>query len=142
MKLSVFARLSLSLPVVLACVFAGCSDRDGGKPKIRTKEGTIKKIDLQNRTVSMEIKNKDGETIVLPGTFRDDTVIKINGRVATVKDVREGDTAVVQGYREGEGLNQKWIAQQVTIERPNEMDWKSTGGASGTTGGAQPAPTT
>ena len=105
----------------------GCSERGSRKPKIRKKEGIAKKVDIDNRIVSMVIRDKTGNELEVPGTFRDDTSVIINGRAQSIGDIREGDKVVVEGYREGDGLNQKWIATKVTVDRPEEKDWKIAG---------------
>lgn len=132
------ALLALTCVVLMA---AGCSERDDDKPKIRSRQGIASKIDLDNRVVSMLIANKDGESIELKGSFRDDTVVVINGRTQSIQDIRPGDKVEVEGYKEGEGLNMKWIAIRVTVDRPESSDWKTTG-KSDKDADSRPAPTT
>ncbi len=138
MKAMKFRIGSLMLALLLLALPSGCSDKDGGKPKIRKKSGVASKIDVENRVVSMTILDKTGTPRELQGTFKDDTVVMINGRTASIKDIRTGDKVEVEGYREGEGENQKLIAIRVTVDRPDEKDWKSTGKGDD----SKPAPTT
>lgn len=137
------AGLCLLLPIAM---LAGCKDEDSGKPKIRQREGIAKRIDTENRIVAMSIANKDGQTIDVEGTFREDTAVIINGRTASISDIRLGDKVEVHGYKEGEGLAMKWIAVKVIVNRPEEQDWKTAGnktGESSATGSSKtPAPTT
>lgn len=135
--------LCMMLPFAM---LVGCKDDNDGKPKIRQREGIAKRIDTENRIVAMSIANKDGQTIDVEGTFREDTSVILNGRTASISDIRPGDKVEVHGYKEGEGLAMKWIAVKVVVNRPEEQDWKTAGNKSGessATGSSKtPAPTT
>lgn len=111
----------------------GCSNHDKDKPKTLTAEGIAKSIDLDRRSVSMTMMDSKGAEKEIVGTFRDDTEVMINGRIETIKDIKPGDKVVVQGYREGEGINQKLVATKVRIDRPQGSDWKPAGGAAAPT---------
>lgn len=129
-----------SAAVLLMLTAVGCSDKGDGKPKIRKRDGVVASIDLANRKVSMKTQDKSGNPQVLPGTFRDDTVVIINGRNMTLKDIRVGDKVSVHGYKEGEGLSQSLIATRVEVDRPEEQDWKTPGqGEGSSTPTTQPA---
>jgi hypothetical protein len=111
----------------LATALVGCSDNSSKAPKVKTVEGIVKQIDLQNNSVSMTCKDDKGNEIERKGTVRDDTEVTINGRVQTLKDVRVGDRVVVQGFKEGEGEAKNWVAKKVEVTRAREADWKTTG---------------
>ena len=135
----------LLAPALAMLLSAGCSDKGDGKPKIKKKEGIAKKIDVANRVVSMLITDKKGNQVELPGTFRDDTVVIINGRNMTIKDIKPEDKVEVHGYREGDDLSAKWIATKVVVTRPESQDWKTPGKPAGdapSTTNSTPAPTT
>lgn len=117
-----------------AVVLVGCSENNGSKPKVQRVEGVAKSIDLENNVVSMTTKDDKGGERDLTGSVREDTVVLINGRSHTLKDVRVGDQVVVFGYKEGTGDAPKLIATKVEVTRAQESDWKSTGpGASSPT---------
>lgn len=113
--------------VFLATGLIGCSENNGKQPKIKRVEGVAKKIDLQNNSVSMVVKDDKGAQRELTGTVRENTEVIINGRVQTLKDVREGDQVVVYGYREGEGEDSKLVATKVEVTRARDGDWKTSG---------------
>ncbi|MCG8406354.1 MAG: hypothetical protein MI923_14240 [Phycisphaerales bacterium] len=119
--------LTVSLVSLVLCQSSGCSEKDGGKPKIRRKEGRAKKVDVENRKVSMVWIDKKGDEHTIEGTFTDKTEVLVNGRSQTIKDVRPGDRVEVYGYSEGEGTNRKLIATKVVVNRPKSSDWKSAG---------------
>ena len=123
--------LTVSLMSLVLCQPIGCSEKDGGKPKIRRKEGRAKQVDVENRKVSMVWIDNKGDEQTLEGTFTDKTEVLINGRSQTIKDVRPGDRVEVYGYSEGEGTNRKLIATKVVVNRPKNSDWKSTGQGKG-----------
>lgn len=142
MRMSSFRTCVCLILLSIVVMPSGCSDRDGGKPKIRKKSGIATKIDVANRVVSMTTTNKAGQSIELPGTFNDDTVVLINGRTASIQDIREGDKVEVEGYREGEGQAQKLIATRVVVDRPEDQDWKSSKKPADKAPEGTPAPTT
>lgn len=133
-------RFELAPVLMLAALMlpAGCSDKNGGQPKIKKKQGIAKKIDVANRVVSMVTVDKKGNTMEVNGTFRDDTEVIINGRNMTINDIRPEDKVEVHGYREGDDpATFKWVAKKVIVTRPESDDWKTPGKPAGT-----PAPTT
>lgn len=111
---------------MLACVFSlsGCSGK-GSAEKTYTRKGEVKSIDLNNRKVVLSFM-KGGSERELPGTYTDETVVIINGRNMTVKDIQEGDKVEVVGRKEGKGTDAVFIATRVTVSR-NEGDWQTTG---------------
>lgn len=111
--------------LILGSMGSGCSDRGEKGRKIRKVEGVAKKIDLKNNFVSMSFRDQKGADRILEGTVRNDTEVLINGRAARLEDVREGDKAVVYGYKEGEGLSQQLIATKIEITRAQDLQWKS-----------------
>jgi hypothetical protein len=121
------AACGLAVLIVAGWAVSGCSDRGNKKPERRKLEGVAVEIDLERNYVSMRTVNKRGVEVLLEGTFREDTVVEINGRSETLDHVRPGDKVEVYGYREGKGDEQKLVATKVIVTRPEEDDWKSTG---------------
>jgi len=106
---------------------AGCSN-DGGKPKVHRREGWAESIDTKSKVVSMKMRLKDGTEKVIEGTYTDETVVEINGRNMTVKDIKPGDPIVVFGVRSKDGGGTSLVATKVIVDR-KEKEWQSTGKA-------------
>jgi len=115
------------LALVTLLAPSGCSDNAGDKPKIRKVRGVAKSINVEKRIVSMTFTDDRGHERELEGTFKDDTEVLINGRSQKIKDIRPGDKVLVYGYREGQGQDERLIAEKVVVDRPRSADWKSTG---------------
>jgi hypothetical protein len=113
--------------ILVTVSLMGCSENQNKKPTNHRVEGVAKVIDLENNYVSMMVKDEKGKERELQGTIRADTEVFINGRSQALKDVRVGDQVVVDGFREGQGDNQKLVATRVEVKRPLEADWKTTG---------------
>ncbi len=127
-------RLALLAILFAGGVFVvqpGCSDESNDAPKIRSRKGTVKAIDLANRIVAMVSTDNSGNDITLEGTYTPETVIEINGRRADPKDVRVGDKVEVWGRKEGDGAEAKLVATKVVVSRAASTDWQSTGAAGG-----------
>ena len=117
----------MALATLLIAVFAqtGCSSK-GKAGKTSTRKGEVKSIDLANRKVVMATTKKDGTSFSLEGTYTNETVVRINGRVMSMKDIKVGDKVEVVGRREGSGTNQQLIATEVKVTRI-DSDWQETG---------------
>lgn len=121
------AAFIILLLTAVVVVDGGCSDRKKGKPKPKRMEGIAEKIDLQNNYVSMRVSDGQGGERILEGTFREDTEVEINGRLAKLDQVRVGDKVEVFGYREKGDEDQKLVAMKVVVTRPEGSDWKNSG---------------
>ncbi len=108
-------------------MLAGCSN-DGGKPKVHRREGWAESIDTKSKVVSMKMRLKDGSEKTITGTYTDETVVEINGRNMTIKDIKPGDPIVVFGVRSKDGGEMSLVATKVIVER-KEKEWQSTGKA-------------
>jgi len=117
--------LALAQLVAAALMSAGCSSDDDA-PKTYSRKGRVTSVNHAAREVSMMTKDKRGVETPLSGTYTDETVVIINGRNMTIKDIREGDTVEVVGRKEGEGTDQRLVATEVRITR-FEGDWQETG---------------
>ena len=106
-------------------MLAGCSN-DGGKPKVHRREGWAESIDTKTKTVSMIMRLKDGKEKTITGTYTDETVVEINGRNMTIKDIKPGDPIVVFGVRSKDDGGTSLVATKVIVER-KEKEWQSTG---------------
>lgn len=124
----------LSLGTVLGV--SGCSDRSRKSKKARTIRGTVTKIDLPAKQVSMRFRNDKGQEIPIDGTVTEETEVLINGVNRKLADVIVGDEVIVQGFREKEGDSVRVVATRVEVSRANKDAWQET------TRGATSAPTT
>lgn len=117
-------RISIAMLLALTIMPTGCSSKSNSD-KTSSRKGEVKSIDLANRIVVMTFM-KGGEQREIPGTYTDETVVRINGRVMTVKDIKVGDKVEVVGRKEGSGTNQQLIATEVKVTRI-DSDWQETG---------------
>lgn len=117
-------RLALTTFIVCFMLQIGCSSK-GGSNKTYTRKGEVKNVDLTNRKVVMKFM-KGGQDKELSGTYTDETVVIINGRNMSIKDVKEGDKIEVVGRKEGTGTEAQFIATRVTVTR-QDGDWQNTG---------------
>lgn len=116
----------LALTAFVGCLLmmTGCSNK-GGSDKTYTRKGQVKSIDLANRKVVLSFM-KGSETRELKGSYTDETVVIVNGRNMSVKEIKEGDKVEVVGRKEGSGTDAQFIATRVTVTR-NDGDWQETG---------------
>ena len=109
-----------------AVLIGGCSEGNDKPARTRRLEGIARKIDLQNKVVSMVVKRDDGKEDELTGTFRDTTEVFINGRQEKVDDVREGDKVVAFVQKDKSGDQGKYVVTRVEVERPEADKTVST----------------
>ena len=106
------------VPIFLAAgalaIGAGCGE---GEPerKYRTIEGTAEAIHPPDR-VSMSFVNDKGMPITVDGKVDPNAEIWINGRQATLADIKPGDAVKVVGYTEGSGLGKTIVATKIEVE--------------------------
>ncbi len=98
----------------------GCKSKES-KVQNRTLHGTIATIDVANGNVSMNWFNeKQGKPMLVGGQLLEDTGIYIDGKIADIGQLKEGDEVVVEGYVEkGKGIFAKRI--MVTRNSPGTM---------------------
>jgi cytochrome c-type biogenesis protein CcmE len=103
---------------MIACVSAmtmlGCKSKES-KTQDRTLHGTVATTDVANGSVSMNWFNeKIGKPMIIGGQVTEDTEIYIDGKVADLGQLREGDEVVVDGYTEkGKGI----FAKRISVTR-------------------------
>jgi hypothetical protein len=91
----------------------GCKSKET-KVHNRTLEGTITSVDPASRIVSMNAYiEKLGQSKLIPGKLADDAEIDIDGKLADITQLREGDQISVDGYQKGEDI----IALRVSVIR-------------------------
>jgi hypothetical protein len=116
MKISQSFKIFI-LASIIACVGAGCKDKSDA-PKVRHLKGRVVSIDPESEIVTgsfyIEQQQKEME---LSGKLAPDAEIMINGRTATLKDVRIDDSVEVTGYEEKHDGERKLVAQRVEIIR-------------------------
>ncbi len=115
-------RSSLKLSALIVSVFAlatlaGCDDKSDA-PKVRHLKGRVVRIDPDSQIVtgSFYIEQQQKE-LELSGKLAPNAEIMINGRTATLQDVRVDDVVEVTGWEEKHGGERKLIAQRVEITR-------------------------
>lgn len=103
---------------------AGCNPSQPKKPKSRTFDGEITRIDPAKRRVAMKLRNPKNKaewlTKEVEGAVTETTEIQINGRAAKFADLRVKDTVEATGYRQGKDDNEEIIAEAIRVDRPTE----------------------
>jgi len=86
---------------------------------------TVTVRDVEPPTI---MRLKDGKEKTITGTYTDETVVEINGRNMTIKDIKPGDPIVVFGVRSKDDGGTSLVATKVMVDR-KEKEWQSTGKA-------------
>jgi len=74
-------------------ICGGCTDREP-ESQVRELEGIIEEIDVEHKTVKVRFYNeKRKTTMTMPVKVTDETEILINGALAAMADVKEGERA-------------------------------------------------
>lgn len=92
----------------------GCKSKES-KVQNRTLHGTVATIDVASGSVSMNWFNeKLGKPMIIGGQTTQETEIYIDGKMADLGQLREGDEVVVEGYSEkGKGI----FAKRISVTR-------------------------
>lgn len=100
-------RKSVAMAMVLmfgvsgALLLAGCGSKKP-KKRSRTLNGMVESIDVASGSVAMSwFDEKAAKTRQIGGRIAPETEIYIDGKVAELSDVREGDEVMVEGYKQG-----------------------------------------
>ncbi len=125
---NVWRCISSLLPVLLlAC--PGCSD-DKNDFEVISLEGKVEKITISaSQTGEISVRyysEKHKQEIVGKGQITKETEIQINGVVARLEDIREGDQIRGEVRVEKKGGTKKQIALKIFVDRP-----KPVGGGGG-----------
>jgi hypothetical protein len=113
------------LPIIAGLIAVpGCRKRDPGF-EVMTLEGTIEKIkltadDAGEITVTY-YSEKHGQEMEGTGLVTPETEIMINGAVAKLKDLREGERVRGEVRIEKENDKKRQIALKIYIDRPKPV---------------------
>ena len=129
MDISANNRKGIALVCVLACgvIFGGCKKNEEG-PKIQSLKGKVERIkansDGTGSITVLYFSEKQDQEITGTGLVTKETEILINGAVALLSDIREGEQVrgEVRIVKQGEERIQ--VALKIYIDRP-----KPVGGA-------------
>jgi hypothetical protein len=108
------ALTTLVVVSLISLSIVGCKPR---KPVTRhvQVDGTIKNIDINKKRVEMSYFHpKENRQKTDAGFIDHETEIMIDGRIASLEDVRVGDYAVVTGFITGD---EPFVAEKVAIDR-------------------------
>ena len=112
------------LMVASLLLYPGCRQRDPGFEVI-SLEGKIEKIDLApNDTGEITVvyySEKRKQEVVGTGLVTRETEIMINGAVATLKDLREGDRVRGEVRVEKKHGKKRQIALKIYVDRPKPL---------------------
>lgn len=122
-------RKGFALICVLTCavVFGGCKKTEEG-PKVQSFKGKVERIEVNpdgtGRITIVYFSEKQDQEITGTGLVTKETEILINGAVASLSDIREGERVrgEVRIVKNGEERTQ--VALKIYIDRP-----KPVGGA-------------
>ncbi len=111
------------LPLVALWLIAlpGCGE-DKPSFEVLSLEGRIEEIDVAEKTISVLYYNeKKKEDVIGKGRVTDETEIMINGVVAQLSDLRQGDRVRGQVRVEKKGKTQDQIAMKIHVDRPKPV---------------------
>lgn len=106
----------------VACSFSlgGCKERKEERV-YRALRGIARSKNPETGLVSMDFTRENGHVVELEGQVTQDTEIFVDGRVATLDDVRIGEEVEVIGYITGSGKQRQMVVTQVVVTR-NESE--------------------
>ncbi len=106
--------------VALILVATGCRPKSAD-PRVLPLEGKIEKIELFSDTTGkltiMYYSEKHGQDMVGVGEVTERTEIMINGVIATLKDLREGDRVRGEARVEKKGNKRVQTALKIHVDR-------------------------
>ena len=122
-------RKGFALICVLTCavIFGGCKKNEEG-PKVQSLKGKVERIEVNpdgtGRITIVYFSEQQDQEITGTGLVTKETEILINGAVASLSDIREGERVrgEVRIVKNGEERTQ--VALKIYIDRP-----KPVGGA-------------
>ena len=110
--------------VLVWCVLSGCRKQDP-EFQVVTLDGRIEKIKLDadgTGEISVSYHSKKHlQEVVGTGAVTKDTEIMINGALATLDDLREGDRVRGEVRIEGMGDTQKQVALKINVDRATPL---------------------
>jgi hypothetical protein len=118
MKLMSSFRLCACAAIVTVWAGFGCQNQSD-QPKAHILKGRVTKIDVSSGIVTGKFWiEKQNDEIELSGKLAPDAEIIVNGRTASLEDVRIDDPVEVVGWEEKSNNERRLIAKKVEIERP------------------------
>ncbi|MEE8170165.1 MAG: hypothetical protein V3T70_06425 [Phycisphaerae bacterium] len=121
---AIFSKLILALAALPAC-----DVKKSKQPESKRKEGVITRIELDQKRITIKIRDpKDRSRYLdteIEGEITPTTEIFIDGRKATLAEVRVNDQVDAIGYRKGSGDEARIIAEELHIQRGEFVQVKS-----------------
>lgn len=115
--------LLMAVPALLT-LLGGCSPAEPKQPKSHKRDGVITRVDAPNKRVSMKVRDTKNPSkfldVEIEGTVTSETEIEINGRRATIDDLRVDDQVEALGYERDVNGKKEIVAEALTIERVGE----------------------
>ncbi len=109
------------LPLAVALIVPGCSKKDEG-PKVVPLVGKVEKIDVRSdgtgELTVLYYSEKHKQEVLGTAVVTKDTEIMIDGTVASLKDVREGEYVRGEVRIDKKGDERIHTVLKITIERP------------------------
>jgi len=122
---SVVRGLSAAALCVCVGMGGGCNEHEQRKPKSKTMEGVITRLEIDKGRLAMKMRDPKDKSQFLPqeieGSVTPTTELWINGKAAKMADLRVSDKVEATGYRQGKGENEQIIAEKLSIERPEAV---------------------
>lgn len=118
-----FARsfATVLLPLAVALIVPGCSKKDEG-PKVMPLVGKVEKIDVHSdgtgELTVLYYSEKHKQEVLGTAIVTEDTEIMIDGTVASLKDIREGEQVRGEVRIDKKGDERIHTVLKITIERP------------------------
>ena len=112
----------VAVGVAAATLTSVYRERNSDEPYVTT--GRVRAVDIAHRTASLEVKDpRTGRSVVYEGKIADDCRILIDGRQASLRDVRIADRAEVgvrrtpQNCKHAGGPAIQLVAESIQITR-------------------------
>jgi hypothetical protein len=103
----------------------GCSDKESAVV-VRQLQGTVEKMDLSSGRVTLRyLHEKTNEERLVQGSVTDETEIFVNGKLATLGDMRLGEHILVHGRVEKIGKERRITALRIDISRQETVSFPS-----------------
>jgi len=124
LKLESKGSVMLVLASVATLLSGGCKSSEPDTPQTKKKDGVITRVDAPNKRLAMKIRDPKDSTRILDreieGTITPKTEIFINGRRATIEEVKVNDSVQATGHLQGSQDAPEIVAEELRIERLDE----------------------
>ena len=113
---------------------SGCSGKESSY-EVLPLEGRVEKIDARpdgtGTIMVLYFSEKHNQEMIGAGEITKETEIMINGAVATLKEIREGERVRGEVRVEKKGQEKRRVALKIYVDRPKPVGGGQTGDPAG-----------